>query len=300
MKSKVVASRIKKLEIQGARDVAKQGLQALASDARSSKARTIGAFKKEIKSNAKLLATARPTEPALRNGIALILRAIVREDELKGAKRAVAEAAKQYIVGMENAKKRIIDIGVKRIKPKMTVLTHCHSSTVTAILIKAWKKGIRFQVINTETRPRYQGRLTAKELVKAGIPVTHIVDSAVRRVMNDVDLVIVGADAITAEGNLVNKIGTSQIALVAHEARTEFACACETYKFDPITATGEYEPIEQRGKSEVWKNPPKKLKIKNPAFDFTPPEYIDYIITEEGILTPFEAAHILREMAREW
>lgn len=298
MRSKTVAGRIKRLEIQGARNIAREGLKALAYDARHSKAKTLASFKKEVKKNSDLLRKARPTEPALRNGLAVVQRAIVREDNLKGAKKAVIEASTQYIKQMEEAKKSLIRVGVRRIKNGMTIMTHCHSSTVTGILIAAKKKGKKFKVINTETRPNFQGRITAKELVKAGIPVTQIVDSAARRFMNDVDLVIVGSDAVTAEGNLVNKIGTSLIALAAHEARTEFACACETFKFDPITFSGAYEPIEKRDKSEVWKNPPKKLKIRNPAFDFTPPEYIDYIITEEGIITPYEAAHILRERAR--
>jgi len=298
MKSKATAARIKKLEIQGARRLAKAGLEALAFDAKRSRAKTLPAFKKEVLANSRMLATARPTEPALRNGLAVVQKALAIESTLPEAKIAVNEACTQYVKGMEAAKKRIVEVGVKRILKGMTVLTHCHSSTVTAILVAAWKKGKRFGVINTETRPRFQGRLTATELAKAGIPVTHIVDSAARRVMNDVDLVLVGADAITAEGNLVNKIGTSQIALVAHEARTDFGVACETYKFDPLTMMGEYEPIEYRSTREVWAKPPRRVKIRNPAFDFTPPEYIDYIITEEGIITPFEAAHILRERAK--
>jgi ribose 1,5-bisphosphate isomerase len=181
MKTRTVASRIKKLEIQGARNVARMGLQALAADANGSKMKTLGAFQKEVKANAKLLAVARPTEPALRNGLAVVLRAMKREDSLEKSKKAVMEAVLQYTKGMETAKEKIINIGVKRIKKGMTIMTHCHSSTVTSILVKAWKKGIKFKVINTETRPRYQGRMTAKELAKVGIPVTHIVDSAARR-----------------------------------------------------------------------------------------------------------------------
>ncbi|MCK4327548.1 MAG: ribose 1,5-bisphosphate isomerase [Candidatus Diapherotrites archaeon] len=298
MKSKTTAQRIKRLEIQGARNIARKGLEALAFDARRSKAKTLAAFGKEVEKNSALLAGARPTEPALRNGLALVQSALAIESSLPGAKEAVAEATTQYAKQMEEAKKKIVQVGVKRIRSGMTVFTHCHSSTVTAILVAAWKKGKRFDVINTETRPRFQGRITARELVGAGIPVTHIVDSAARRVMNEADLVLVGADAVTAEGSLVNKIGTSMIALAAHEARTEFASACETFKFDPLTLGGEDEPIEYRSPKEVWARPPRGLSIRNPAFDVTPPEYIDYIITEEGIIPPSEVAHILRERAR--
>ncbi|MFC2174578.1 translation initiation factor eIF-2B [archaeon] len=297
MKSKTTAARIKRLEIQGARNIARKGLEAVAFDAKRSKAKTLAAFKKEVANNSRVLAGARPTEPALRNGLAIVRDALAIESSLPGAKEAVAEATTQYTKQMAEAKKKIVEVGVKRIRKNSTVLTHCHSSTVTAILLAAWKKK-KFKVINTETRPRYQGRTTAAELAKAGIPVTHIVDSAARRVMNEVQLVLVGADAVTAGGQLVNKIGTSLIALAAHEARTPFASACETFKFDPLTVLGGYEPIEYRNPKEVWSSPPKRVKIRNPAFDFTPPEYIDYIITEEGIITPFEAAHILRERAK--
>ncbi len=298
MKSVVVSKRIKSLEIQGARNIAREGLAALAYDAKTTKAKTLSAFKKELKKNSEVLAKARPTEPALRNGLAIVQKVVLVENNVDSAKEAVLEATSQYNKGMQKAKEKIVDVGVKRIKSGMTIFTHCHSSTVTGILLAAKKKKIKFNVINTETRPRYQGRITAKELSNAGIPVTHVVDSAARRLMNDADLVLVGADAVTADGSLVNKIGTSLIALAAHEARTEFACACETYKFDPLTLTGQYEPIENRSTKEVWIKPPKKVKILNPAFDFTPPEYINYIITEEGIITPYEAAHILRERAR--
>ena len=298
MDSKTAAKAIKDLKIQGARNIAREGLAALASDARRSKAQSLETFKHEVRTNATILSLARPTEPALRNGLMRVQRALTAESQTQHARQAVIHAAESYMQEMEAAKARIVEVGVRRITNGMTVFTHCHSSTVTAILTAAWKKGTRFKVINTETRPLFQGRVTATELAKAGIPVTHIVDSAARRYMNDADVVLVGADAITAEGNLVNKIGTSQIALAAHEARTDFAVACETYKFDPLTVSGDYEPIENRSPKEVWDRPPRGVKVLDPAFDVTPPEYIAYIITEEGIVTPFEAAHILRERAR--
>ena len=297
MESEKVAGRIRRLEIQGAINVASRGIKALSYDIKHSRAKTLGAFRREFAKNSGVLAKARPTEPALRNGLAFVEEAMADGKDLVGKKKAAVGACGVYLNQLRGAKEGIIKVGVKRIKSGMTVMTHCHSSTVTGILIAAKKRGVRFNVLNTETRPRYQGRITARELAEAGIPVTHIVDSAARRFMNDVDLVLVGADAITAEGNLVNKIGTSQIALAAHEAKTEFACACETFKFDPLTFSGTYEPIEERNGGEVWKRPPRGVKIRNPAFDITPPEYVDYIITEEGIITPYEATHILRERA---
>ncbi len=127
-----------------------------------------------------------------------------------------------------------------------------------------------------------------------GIDVTLIVDSAVRYFINDVDCVVVGADTITANGALINKIGTSQIALAAKEARVPFMVAAETYKFSPKTLFGELVVIEERDASEVAPEELLKLgvKVRNPAFDVTPRDYIDVIITEIGAIPP-EMAYIV-------
>jgi ribose 1,5-bisphosphate isomerase len=113
-----------------------------------------------------------------------------------------------------------------------------------------------------------------------------IVDSAVRNFMNKADLVLVGADAITSEGNVINKIGTSQVALAAQEARTPFYVATELLKFDPQTIHGDYEAIEERSPDEIWPDAPEGLEIRNPAFEVTRRDYIHGIICEEGLISP--------------
>jgi ribose 1,5-bisphosphate isomerase len=183
-----------------------------------------------------------------------------------------------------SSKNKIADIGSAKIEPDTTILTHCHSSTVMSILKVARDKNIN--VICTETRPRYQGRITAKELLSAGIETRMIVDSAARFYMNGADLVLVGADVITSEGNVLNKIGTSMVALAAQESRTRFYVASTILKFDPATTFGNIAEIEHRSRAEVWDKPPRGLKILNPAFDVTPRDYIDGIITEKGVFAP--------------
>ena len=123
-------------------------------------------------------------------------------------------------------------------------------------------------------------------MVELGIQTMFIVDSAARSYMGDVDLVVVGADAITSEGNVVNKIGTSGIAVLANEARKPFYVVSELLKFDPETLNGAYERIEQRNPSEVWSEAPEKLSVRNPAFDVTPSQYIHGLICEEGVIAP--------------
>jgi ribose 1,5-bisphosphate isomerase len=111
--------------------------------------------------------------------------------------------------------------------------------------------------------------------------------------MNQVDLVVVGADAITSEGNVINKIGTSIVALAAHEARTPFYVVSELLKFDPATMYGDYEKIEERSPSEIWKDAPKNLVVRNPAFDVTRRDFIHGIICEEGMISPHSITEVM-------
>jgi ribose 1,5-bisphosphate isomerase len=130
-------------------------------------------------------------------------------------------------------------------------------------------------------------------LLEAGVKTAFIIDSAARYFMNSVDLVLVGADAITSEGNVINKIGTSMVALLAHEARTPFYVVSELLKFDPATMYGDYEKIEERSPSEIWKGAPNELLIKNPAFDVTRRDFIHGIICEEGIISPHSITEVM-------
>jgi ribose 1,5-bisphosphate isomerase len=131
-------------------------------------------------------------------------------------------------------------------------------------------------------------------MVELGIETTFIVDSAARTFMGNVDVVVVGADAITSEGNVVNKIGSSGIAVLAHEARKPFYVVSELLKFDPATLRGECEKIEQRNSNEVWSEAPQKLLVCNPAFDVTPNRYIHGLICEEGIIAPQAIVEVMR------
>jgi ribose 1,5-bisphosphate isomerase len=162
------------------------------------------------------------------------------------------------------------------------------------MLRKAKQNGKNFEVICTETRPVFQGRNTTKEMLKLGVKTTFIVESAARSVMKQANLVVVGADAITSEGNVVNKIGTATIALLADEARVPFYVVSELLKFDPLTLCGEYEGIEERDRKEVWEDAPKKLKVRNPAFEVTRREFIHGLICEEGIIPPQLVVEVMK------
>ena len=283
-----VAGRIRGLEIQGATNVAITALKAVRNHVVKSGAKTRSDFLNELELAKGILFGTRPTEPLMRNAIRYLIHN-VHESDLEDPDSLgdlTSSLSEKFLGDLEESKREIAEIGSKRILDGSTVLTHCHSSSVTRTLSKAKSQGKDFHVFCTETRPRFQGRITARELTELGVETTMIVDSAVRFIMNDIDLVLVGADAITSEGNVINKIGTSLVALSAKEARTPFYVASELLKFDSETVYGEYTVIEERDGREIWDEPPEVLRLRNPAFDITRREFIHGIICEAGILSP--------------
>jgi ribose 1,5-bisphosphate isomerase len=252
-------------------------------------------FLRELTKAKEVFFSSRPTEPLMRNALRLIVNRVEKNEErnVKRLSEIVAQASSQFLSDLEESSKKIAEIGAKRIRHDSVVLTHCHSSTVTAVFKRAKHEGRNFEVICTESRPVFQGQITAKEMLEAGVKTTFIIDSAARYFMNRVDLVLVGADAITSEGNVINKIGTSMVALLAHEARTPFYVVSELLKYDPATMYGDYEKIEERSPGEIWKGAPKELLIRNPAFDVTRRDFIHGIICEEGIISPHSITEVM-------
>ncbi len=285
---RISAEQIKKLEVQGARSVAIAAIKALQTLAEQTNAKSKISFLAELKEAQSMLFASRETEPLMRNAVHWIISqaqdsGTEQVDALSGM---VSSNVSLFLQNLEASRERTAEIGAKRIRDGMLVFTHCHSSTVTRLLAKAKSDGKNFSVICTETRPAFQGRITAREMVELDIQTMFIVDSAARSYMGDVDIVLVGADAITSEGNVVNKIGSSTIAVLANEARKPFYVVSELLKFDPETLSGEYEEIEQRNPAEVWKEAPEKLYVRNPAFDVTPSKFIHGLICEEGVIAP--------------
>ena len=291
----IVADKIKRIEIQGARNVAIAAIKAIQDETKKTKASSKKEFINDLLEAKNILFNSRATEPLMRNSIRYLIHEIEssNKESVKEMVDLVSQVAEQFLRNLEHSKENIAKVGSRRIFHHSRILTHCHSSTVTSILRKAKLDGKSFEVVCTESRPVFQGRITAKEMLNSGIKTTMIVDSAVRHFMNQVDLVMVGADAITSEGNVINKIGTSMVALAAKEARTPFYVVSELLKFDPLTIHGEYEKLEERSSKEVWDNSPAGLIIRNPAFDVTRREFIHGIICEEGIISPHSINEVI-------
>ena len=291
------AKDIRNMRIRGALDIAIAAARAMRKELDG---KSTAAVISNMKKSGKKLKAARPTAVSLPNAVDYILYLAQKNKKLDAGEftRTTSKDIQKFIDDQERALERIAEIGANLIDSNDTILTHCNSDTVVALFERARKEGKKFKVICTETRPRFQGHLTARALAKAKIPTTLVVDSAARLMMKEfkVDKVIVGGDTILANGDLINKIGTSQIAVAARDLDIDFIAAVESIKFSPRSIEGEMAKIEYRDTKEVIK--PGKIrgiKVLNPAFDITPAEMIDMLITEEGIIPPQGAYHLLRE-----
>jgi len=272
---------IRNLKIQGATNIALTVIDTLfEKDLASS----------EVRSIAEKLAYARPTEPLAQNALRYIFSASNQTREYYQQK------ATEYKEAIQKAKQEIISNALSLIQNEAVYLTHCHSSTVVAIFKKAKSQGKSFAVYATETRPLYQGRITARELVQAGVEeVTLIIDdvaeSLIEGRLKQVDAVFIGADLISEKG-FVNKVGSLGIARAAERKGIPLYCLTTLLKYDPRPFSDDL--IEKRSGEEIWKSPPKGIRIYAPAFDFIPYLSNVKIVCEKGIFTGSEVKRIVR------
>ncbi|MFA7342026.1 MAG: ribose 1,5-bisphosphate isomerase [Candidatus Methanomethylophilaceae archaeon] len=295
MNAEETARDIESMKIRGAGRIARAGVEAMKHHALSYKGSDLDGFQKEMQEARDVVVNSRPTAISLWNGLQSALKGLEKVTDVEEGKKLVSSNADLFVRDSLQAMDRIGQMGSRRISDGDTVLTHCNSHAAISVIKTAHAQGKRIKVYATESRPWRQGILTVNELAKEGIDVTLIIDGAVRSVMRKVNIVLVGADTITSSGVLINKIGTSQIALAAQEARVPFLVCSETYKFSPKTLFGDLVHIEERDAGEIVKEGeiPSSVKVFNPVFDATPPEYIDTIVTEIGLIPPFAAYEVI-------
>lgn len=257
-----------------------------------------------VSESADYLATSRPTAVNLFWALDRMRKTAKECRSLKGpeARRRLEKEA--VAIHQEDLKMcyAIGQAGVRLIKNGDGVLTHCNAGglatsgygTALAPMFAAHEEGKKFSVYADETRPLLQGaRLTSWELMQAGIDVTLICDNMAGQVMKEgkINLVIVGADRIAANGDAANKIGTYSVAILAKAHKVPFYVAAPSSTFDLDIKCGDDIPIEERGEDEITcgfgkRTAPKSVKTYSPAFDATPARLIAGIITERGILRP--------------
>lgn len=264
-------------------------------------------FLDELSSVASEVAAARPTAVNLA-WAARRMEALARSMAASAQPHEIADALFAEVKRMEaedEATNRAIgEAGAALLPANARVLTHCNAGslatvffgTALGVVYAAAQRGGVARVYADETRPVGQGaRLTAWELAQAGVPCTLICDNMAASLMAQgaVDVVVVGADRIAANGDVANKIGTYGVALLAHHHGIPFYVAAPSITVDRACACGADILIEQRDPCEVLAQPIEGVDVWNPAFDVTPAELVTGVITEKGVFAPGEVVWAL-------
>jgi methylthioribose-1-phosphate isomerase len=234
-------------------------------------------------------------------------------DRMKKAKNLKAEAEAIFAEDLA-ANRAMGKLWAELIPQSARVMTHCNAGalatagygTALGVLRAAHEQGKMISVVVNETRPYLQGaRLTAWEMVQEHIPATLITDNMAGHLISrgEVDVIIVGADRIAANGDVANKIGTYSLAVLAKRHRVPFYVAAPLSTFDDKIPDGSHIPIEERPESEVtgyrgarWA--PEGVKVRNPAFDVTPAELVSALITERAVVLQPDTAKVKALLSR--
>jgi methylthioribose-1-phosphate isomerase len=302
-----VIKAIKNMTIRGAPAIGVAGAMALALGARTVQAADRPTFIRKFVRLCESVRTARPTANNLGWAVEKVYSVVVNNPDADVPRlQTLIRAMADQILAEDVASNRSIGEWGKEVIPKSArILTYCNAGalatadygTALGVIRAAFEVDPTIEVFACETRPFLQGaRLTAYELVKAGIPVTLITDNSVGSIMRQgkVDVVVVGADRIASNGDTANKIGTYTVAVLANTHSIPFYVAAPRSTIDSAIEDGAGIPIEQRDEKEVTHMAgrpvaPEGVKVMNQAFDVTPKEYITGIITEVGVLRkPFK------------
>jgi methylthioribose-1-phosphate isomerase len=302
---------IRLLQIRGAPAIGIAAAYGLYLGIRFSKAPDYPSFKKDLNRAIQYLKTSRPTAVNLFWALDRMGR-IAEENKtlpIRLLKNRLLEEAHRMLEEDLLASQALGHAGQALVPDRARILTHCNAGglatsgygTALGILYRAVEKGKKLSVYVDETRPLLQGsRLTSWELAQNHIPVTIICDNMAGYLMSmgKIDLVLVGADRITASGDFANKIGTYSLAVLAHAHKIPFYVAAPLSSFDTRLTSGCEIPIEQRPAEEITRFGPIRLAprrgvdVFNPAFDVTPHHYVTAFITEKGIIKPPFKKHI--------
>jgi methylthioribose-1-phosphate isomerase len=303
-----VAQAIREMVVRGAPAIGATVAFGLALAARQSSATSLADLRRDLAEADHVLRSTRPTAINLMWALDRMMKyvrasdlPVQSADELRAALLAEAQAIADEDVA---ANRRMAEHGAALIHDGDTIIHHCNTGalatvdwgTALGVIFTAHAQGKKIHVFVDETRPRLQGaRLTAWELQQRGISFDLITDSAAGHFLRagQVNLCLVGADRITANGDTANKIGTYPLAVVARENGVPFYVVAPTSTIDLSLAHGDLIPIEERDPSEVLnldfegeRVTPAHSTARNPAFDVTPHKYLTAIVTENGLARP--------------
>ena len=299
-----VADSIKKMHIRGAPAIGVAAGYGMALAGLAVKEGGHDKLFKELELAAEVLGKSRPTAVNLFWAIDRMMKLAknLASKSVEEIKEALLEEAREIDREDGEICRKIGLSGRELIKEGYSVLTHCNAGalataaygTALGVIRAAHEEGKKIHVFVDETRPYLQGaRLTAWELMEEGIEISLITDNMAGHFMSrgKVDIVVLGADRITANGDVANKIGTYSLAVLAKENNIPFYSAAPVSTFDLTLKTGKEIPIEERNSEEVThvfgkQIAPTGVNVRNPSFDVTPNKYITGIITERGIISP--------------
>jgi methylthioribose-1-phosphate isomerase len=299
-----VARGIKEMYVRGAPAIGAAGAFGLALAALNSSAGSYVELLGDLERAYDVLLNTRPTAVNLRWSLDRLMATAqeVPEEDPGVVRMRLLEKAQALADEDIAINRRMGRWGAALLRNGDTVLTHCNTGalatvgfgTALGVVRAAIEEGKNIRVLADETRPRLQGaRLTTWELIRDGISVTLIVDSAAGHFMRrgEVNIVLVGADRIAANGDVANKIGTYQVAVLARENGVPFYVVAPTSSIDLTASTGDDIPIEEREPEEILyienvRIAPSSVKALNPVFDITPSRYITGIVTENGVVYP--------------
>jgi len=238
-------------------------------------------FRQEILATGWALIRAQPLMAPLVNLVNTVLWALEERETPDELRLAVAQASADFKRQLQQNAQRVAEGALALIADGSTIMTISHSGTVEQALLHARRAGRHFAVICLESRPACEGRTAAAALATADIPATLAVDAAVAALVQEAQLVLVGADLLSSRG-LVNKIGTRTLALAAQAARVPFYTLCGGEKFLPPG----YGPPDQHEwpAAEVWADAPPGVTVRNPYFEWTPLSELSGIVTEQRTL----------------
>ena len=297
-----VGHAIKTMKVRGAPAIGVAAAYGLALAASNSKCKDGQTFVNEMRDCARMLAATRPTAVNLFWALERMVKAIEKSgaEELPILKEAILREAHDILAEDIQMNRHIGMYGNDLIPPKARILTHCNAGalatggygTALGVIRSAHEADKDIQVFADETRPLLQGaRLTAWELLQDNIPVTLITDNMAGYLMSKgmIDLAVVGADRITRNGDVANKIGTYTVAVLCKEHGIPFYVAAPASTIDMNLASGMEIPIEEREPQEVTSLygqiiAPPGVKVLNPAFDVTPNRLVTAIITDRGVI----------------
>lgn len=267
---------------QGAAEIAEQAADILLRQARTGEAATPDVLRQDMLAIGWELIKAHPTMAPLVNLVNVVLWRIDTVEGVRALRQAVADIIADFKRQLRVHEAAIAESVLPLIPEGAYVLTNGRSTTVRAALRHAQRAGRRFSVICAESRPGLEGRIMAAELTRDGIPVTLVIDTlAVARVAQ-VQLVLVGADHLSST-NLVNKVGTYAIALVAQTNQVPIYALCGSAKFLPPGY--QLPPQAHWPADQVWDDAPAEISLENLYFDDTPLAMISGVVTEQGVLT---------------